>query len=47
MKGQIAFVYWEETDTGNRTPFYGVDGAKDPKRLFRYDASWYSFGRLR
>jgi hypothetical protein len=47
MAGLIAFVYWEETETGNRTTFYGVDGAKDPKRLFSYDASWYSFGRLR
>jgi hypothetical protein len=42
-----AFVYWEETDTGNRTTFYRVDGADDPERLFSFDASWYSFGKLR
>lgn len=44
---EIAFVYWEETTTGNRTTFYRVDGADDPERLFSFDASWYSFGKLR
>jgi hypothetical protein len=43
----IVFVYWEETEDGNRTTFYRVDGADDPERLFSYEASWYSFARLR
>jgi hypothetical protein len=43
----VVFVYWEETSTGNRTTFYRVNGAADPTRLFSYEASWYSFGRLR
>lgn len=47
LGGEIAFVYWEETPTGNRTTFYRVDGAADPARLFSYDASWYSFARIR
>jgi hypothetical protein len=45
--GEIVFVYWEETESGNRTTFYRVDGDKDPVRLFAYDASWYSFAKIR
>lgn len=47
LGGEIVFVYWEETATGNRTTFYRADGASDPSRLFSYDASWYSFAKLR
>lgn len=47
LRGDIVFVYWEETDTGNRTTFYRANGASDPTRLFSYDASWYSFARIR
>jgi hypothetical protein len=47
LDGKIAFVYWEETTTGNRTTFYRANGAADPVRLFSYDASWYSFAKLR
>ena len=47
LAGEFVFVYWEETDTGNRTTFYRADGSSDPTRLFSYEASWYSFARLR
>jgi hypothetical protein len=47
LAGEFVFVYWEETGTGNRTTFYRADGDSDPTRLFSYEASWYSFARLR
>lgn len=47
MGGDIVFVYWEETEAGNRTTFYRANGASDPTRLFSYDASWFSFARVR
>jgi hypothetical protein len=47
MSGEIVFVFWEETDTGNRTTFYRANGDGEPTRLFSYDASWYSFARIR
>jgi hypothetical protein len=47
LGAENVFVYWEETETGNRTTFYRANGSGDPARLFSYDASWYSFARLR
>jgi hypothetical protein len=47
LGGEIVFVYWEETATGNRTTFYRADAGDEPTQLFSYDASWYSFARLR
>lgn len=44
---EVAFVYWEELESGNRTTFYRASGDDEPARLFSYDASWYSFGRIR
>jgi hypothetical protein len=41
------FVYWEETATGNRTTFYRAEGGDEPTRLFSYDASFYSYVKLR
>ncbi|MGC4088045.1 MAG: DUF4374 domain-containing protein [Polyangiaceae bacterium] len=47
LRGEVAFVYWEELASGNRTTFYRANGAADPVQLFSYEASWYSFGRIR
>jgi hypothetical protein len=45
--GQLFIVYWEETDTGNRTTLYRVDGPSDPSRVFSFDSSWYGFAQIR
>jgi hypothetical protein len=44
---EYVFVYWEETATGNRTTFYHAEGGDEPTRLFSYDASFYSYVKLR
>jgi hypothetical protein len=47
LGGEYVFVYWEETATGNRTTFYRAEGGDEPTRLFSYDASFYSYVKLR
>lgn len=47
LGGEYVFVYWEETATGNRTTFYRAEGNSEPTQLFSYDASFYSYAKLR
>ena len=45
--GDLYIPREEETDEGQHTTFYAVDGAGDPKKWLSFDASWYGAVKLR
>jgi hypothetical protein len=45
--GESFIPYWTETDTGDTTTLYRVNGGSDPTPLFSFGANWYGVARLR